>query len=77
MLAALGILAAISGAAGYYAANRGWVWLVEPMDSIVPSDRHVAFLADLRAHLASYAGGFAGGIVLCVWVVLRRRARSK
>jgi hypothetical protein len=33
------------------------------------------FTADGAAHLASYAGGFVGGLVLCGWV-LRVRRRS-
>ena len=72
MLAVVGILALISGIVGHVAATWRWVWLVEPMASRVPTDRHVAFLTDLWAHLASYIGGFLGGVVLCVYAVVRR-----
>jgi hypothetical protein len=75
MLAVLGILAFVSGLFGHVAAVRRWVWLPEPMASRVLADRHIAFLTDLWAHLASYIGGFLGGIVLCVYVLVRR-ARS-
>jgi hypothetical protein len=75
MLAVVGVLAAVAGIVGHVAATRGSVWLVEPLASSVPADRHVAFLTDLWAHLASYLGGFLGGIVLCVYVLVRR-ARS-
>jgi hypothetical protein len=72
-LSVVGMLAALAGLVGHDAAANGRVWLVEPLYSRVPADRHVAFLTDLWAHLASYAGGFLGGIVLCVRVVRRRR----
>jgi hypothetical protein len=71
MLAVVGALAVLSGTMGHVAASRGWVQLVEPFASRVPAERHVAFITDLWAHLASYAGGFVGGIVLCVRVVRR------
>jgi hypothetical protein len=73
MLLVVGVFAVIAGVLGHVAAGRGWVRLVEPFASRVPAGRHVAFITDLWAHLASYAGGFIGGIVLCVWVVRRRR----
>jgi hypothetical protein len=72
MLAVVGGLALVAGIVGHVTATRGWVWLVEPMASRVPADRHVAFLTDLWAHLASYIGGFLGGVVLCVYVLVRR-----
>ena len=72
MLLVVAGLAGAAGVAGHVAATRRGVWLLEPMASRVPADRHVAFLTDLWAHLASYAGGFLGGIVLCVYVIVRR-----
>ena len=76
MLAVVAVLALIAGVVGHVAATRRWVWLLEPMASRVPADRHVAFLTDLWAHLASYIGGFLGGITLCAYVLVRRaRAR--
>jgi hypothetical protein len=75
MLVVVGALAVVAGVVGHAAAARGSVWLVEPLASRVPADRHVAFLTDLWAHSASYIGGFLGGIVLCVYVLVRR-ARS-
>ncbi|PQO44793.1 hypothetical protein [Blastopirellula marina] len=69
-------LAAVAGVVGYVVASQGSVWLLEPMASRVPPDRHVAFLTDLWIHNASYAGGFLGGIVLMLWVVYDRFRRS-
>jgi hypothetical protein len=72
----MAFLALASGITGYFAARSGSVWLLEPLRSRVPSDKHIAFLADLWSHLAAYAAGFLGGIVLCVWIFrLRKRMR--
>lgn len=66
-------LALIAGIAGWLAASSGAVFLVEPLNSRVSVDRHVPFIADLWAHVASYAAGFIGGLVLLVVVLLRRQ----
>lgn len=72
MLIAIGLLALVAGIMGHAAASRGLVWLVEPLASEIPADRHIPFLTDLWAHLASYIGGFFGGILLCVYILVRR-----
>ena len=72
MLLVIGTTAFVAGVVGHLAAARRLVWLAEPLASHVPPDRHVAFLTDLWAHSASYIGGFLGGAVLCVWVLVRR-----
>jgi hypothetical protein len=77
MLAGVGALALLAGIAGYVAATRHWVWLVEPLASRVPAERHVAFLTDLWAHSASYLGGFLGGIALCGYILIRRARSAK
>jgi hypothetical protein len=74
LLAAMGCAAFLAGVAGLTLARLGFVFLVEPLASAVPQEKHVWFLADLWAHWASYLSGFAGGIGLCV-VVWRRRGR--
>ena len=51
--------------------------LIGPMASRVPAAKHVAFLADFRAHLAAYGVGYFGGQTLCVWVVFQRRRLAK
>jgi hypothetical protein len=69
LLAGIGVVALIAGVAGYGLARVGAVILVEPLASKVPPDRHVAFLAVLWAHTASYGVAFVGGAVLVrrVW----------
>jgi hypothetical protein len=76
LLAVMAVLAVIAGLAGFAAARAGAVWLVEPMRSAVPIEKHVFFIANLWSHLASYGVGFLGGIVLCVRI-WRRRGRME
>jgi hypothetical protein len=65
-----------AGTLGAILARNRIIWLVEPMASAVPRDKHVAFLADLWAHNASYLSGFIGGgvIILSVWLQRRNAA---
>lgn len=68
LLAIMASLALTAGVVGYQLANHGWIQLVEPLASRVPRSQHTAFLTAGAAHLASYAGGFLGGIALCSWI---------
>jgi hypothetical protein len=76
LLACMGLIALIAGVCGYFAARTGRVWLLEPLASTVPEEKHVRFLADLWAHLAAYGTGFIGGIVVWLWVWRERRRRA-
>jgi hypothetical protein len=76
LFAGTAILAVAAGVVGYVAASNGWVILVGPLAQRVPVEKHVAFIVDLWAHVASYFGGFAGGIFLIVRV-WRERGRSE
>ena len=74
LLLLMATLALISGIAGFQAARSGMVTLLPSLADRIPPARHAAFIADLWAHLASYASGFLGGVVLCARsVVLRQR----
>ena len=66
--------ALVAGVIGFALANAGVVFLVEPLASRVPADRHVVFIADLWAHSASYLTGFVGGIVVINRVWRSRKA---
>jgi hypothetical protein len=68
-----GTLALLAGIAGAIGAAMGWVWLIGWLAEAVPAEKHVAFLADLWAHSASYAGGLIGGLGLMVRTWRRRR----
>ena len=76
MLVVVGALAITAGFVGHTQAAHGRVWLTEPLASAVPRDRHVAFLTDLWAHLASYLGGFLGALALCIYALIRRARRA-
>jgi hypothetical protein len=62
-----------AGLVGFALANRGAVFLIEPLADGVPRARHVAFIADLWAHVTSYVVAFLGGIVVIVQVWWGRR----
>lgn len=74
LLVAMAAIALVAGIAGQALGEARSVYLLEPLASRVPADRHAAFLACLWAHSASYAVGLAGGVVVIVrtW---RRRGR--
>jgi hypothetical protein len=66
LLLIMACCALLSGSIGYMLARNGKVFLMEPMASAVPVEKHVRFITDLWSHLASYGVGFIGGIVLIV-----------
>lgn len=68
--------AVLAGLLGWMLASRGVVHLIEPLASRVPSDKHVAFLADGFAHSASYGFAFLGGLVLLA-IVWRSRLSAR
>jgi hypothetical protein len=67
----------LAGIVGYFVAEAGMIRLAGFLASRVPPAKHVAFLADGAAHLAAYGVGFFGGLVLCAWVLFRRRIRRQ
>jgi hypothetical protein len=66
----------VAGIIGWLLADRGLVFLIGPLAGNVPQHRHVAFLAALWAHSASYLVGAIGGIVL-ILLVWRWRGRTE
>jgi predicted benzoate:H+ symporter BenE len=76
MMACCGVLALAAGVVGYVLANVGAVSLDDGLAARIPPARHALFLADGFAHQASYTGGFVGGFILCIWVVMRRYRRQ-
>ena len=72
LLLTMGIGSLLAGTIGYWTAEAGGVWLLEPLRSRVPVEKHAFFLADLWAHLAAYGFGIVGGIGLCGWVIYKR-----
>jgi hypothetical protein len=68
------VCAAIAGVVGNALARSGDVFLLEPLASRVPPERHVAFLTALWAHLAAYGAAAVGGIVVAARAWRRRGA---
>lgn len=64
--------AILSGFIGWTLASNGVIQMTEYSASLLPESRQARFFADLWAHNASYAGGFIGGLVLCVRVRLAK-----
>lgn len=69
LLAVMAACALTAGVLGYLLGHAHLVVLVEPMASRVSPEKHARFLADLWAHICSYATGFVGGMVVIrgVW----------
>jgi len=67
LMIAMAFCAVLFGTIGYF---RGAV----PADvqELLPRELYRRFLADWWAHSASYAGGFLGGLILCVIVLIKR-----
>ena len=76
LLGGMGLSALVAGSLGYGLARDGQIWLLEPLASWVPKEKHALFLADWWAHTASYGSGFLGGLGLCLWTWRRRKRLS-
>jgi hypothetical protein len=75
LLAVMAVCALAAGMLGWFLARSGTVLLVGPIARALPTERHVPFLADLWAHVASYLVGLVGGIIIMVFV-WRSRGRA-
>jgi hypothetical protein len=71
------VIVTLAGLVGRWAALNDWVFLLEPMASRVPRERHNDFLTDLWAHNAAYAVGGIGAVVICTRTVLVRRSAAR
>lgn len=77
LLITMAVCALIAGTTGYVLARKRLVFLMEPLASAVPPEKHIRFVADLWAHLASYGVGFIGGIVLITFTLWRRNRDAR
>lgn len=73
LMAISAICALIAALIGWTLARSGMVVLQGELAAAIPAEKHVAFITDLSAHLASYTIGFVGGIILIVQVWRSRR----
>lgn len=72
LMAGSAALALVAGITCYALTATDVIHLSGGFVRAVPAEKHDAFLIDLWIHSASYAGGFLGGIILMVWVVVDR-----
>jgi len=72
LLLAMALSAAVAGVIGGILAAQGKVWLVPPLSTLVPPERHHAFLVDAWMHSASYLAGIIGGCILAIWTWRQR-----
>ena len=72
LLAIMAIVAFTAGAVAYRQADRGVISLQGELSDKVPFEVQTRFIAVMAAHIASYAAGFVGGLVLCGYVWVRR-----
>ena len=63
----MAVVSIIAGLAGYALGGAGVIYILEPLASEIPEERHALFLGAFASHLAAYAGGLIGGIWLCGW----------
>jgi hypothetical protein len=73
LLLLMAACALVAGTVGFLLAQSGAIYLLEPMASLIPRERHARFLADLWTHSASYLVAFVGGIAVIVGVWRSRR----
>jgi hypothetical protein len=71
---AMAVTSVVAGLAGHALGKEGVIFILEPLASEIPEERHALFLGAFVSHLAAYAAGIIGGLGLC-WRVYRRRGR--
>ena len=69
--------ALVAGFGGYLLARHGVIAAPDWVASSLRPSARARFMADWWAHIASYAVGFFGGIVLCVGQYRRRAQKHK
>jgi len=68
----MGFVSLLAGMVGYQKALSGEIALRGTFGQLIPEANHPFFLADLWAHSAAYAVGFVGGVVIWLWILIRR-----
>lgn len=76
LMGAMALLAATAFIVASVLASSGSIRLVPHLADRIDEGRHIRFLAVGGAHIASYAGGFLGSLVLAVQVLRRRRRQA-
>jgi hypothetical protein len=76
LLVAMALCALAAGAVGAGLAASGSRPLLDGWSRIIPPEKWTAFSADQWAHLASYASGIAGGLVVTGFILWQRLTRQ-
>jgi len=74
VLLGMGAMAIACGTAGYVLTIHNVISPPAWVSSILPAEKHAAFMTDWWAHNASYLSGFVGGLSLCVVTFRKRRS---
>ncbi len=69
----MGGAALLASILGYVLTARGIVRIVADYEDLIAPERHARFMADVWAHLASYAVGLLGGVAIAVQALRARR----
>jgi hypothetical protein len=76
LLTTMAVASLLAGVVGYWLAGAGHLSLGPGLASRLGPEKIQPFLADASAHLAAYAVGAMGGIVLWVWILRQRRGAA-
>ena len=72
LLAAMALCAIAAGLWGAWSVASGRSPLPGGWGEVLPSEIHVAFAGAAWGHLASYASGIVGGLMVIAWTIWRR-----
>lgn len=74
LLITMALTALVAGIIGAVLAATGKLQLPQELAPLIPPAKHAAFMADAWAHLASYASGTLGGLIVIGYALWRRLA---
>lgn len=76
LLAVMGACAIASAFAGHWLASTDQIPAVQAWGSMLPVEKHAAFMADLFAHTMSYFVGAVGALIIALAAAWRRFAQA-
>jgi hypothetical protein len=77
LLAVMAASALLAGVIGWFLARSNVISPPPRLAVAIPAEKHVPFMADAWAHMASYAAGFLGGIAVIVLVWRSRKTLDR
>ncbi len=76
LLALMAVSAVAAGFAGDWMVSTGQIPAVQAWGSLLPMEKHAAFMADLFAHVMSYFVGATGTVIIALAAAWRRFAEA-